>query len=124
MPSNSDTTGFTNHTVENVQNIATQSESYNNNENFRLRLNTAVKNWMENSGIQTAILDSGATGNILTINAPIKNINPNVHQLRVTLLDGTNINTMVQGEIDWPHLPQQARGAYVIPKLTNDHSYP
>ena len=70
-------------------------KAYDKNRNFGRRLNAAATKWMNNVEIKMAILDSGATGNFLTINAPIKNVNPNV-----TLPGGTNINSTVQGEID------------------------
>lgn len=104
FPSSLNPMSFKNYAFEQAKNIAAT--------------NPAAPKWLNNDMLKMAILDLGATGNFLIINAPVCKINPNVQPLQVTLLDGNNIEAMVQGENNWPHLPPQARKAYIIPKLT------
>jgi hypothetical protein len=72
---------------------------------------TSIKAW--------AILDSGATSNFLTTNAPATNVQPADKPLVAQLPNGAQVQLTHTCLLNLPMLPKAARQAHIIPGLAS-----
>jgi hypothetical protein len=72
---------------------------------------TPIKAW--------AILDSGATSNFLTTNAPVTNVQPANKPLVVQLPNGAQVQSTHTCLLNLSMLPAAARQAHIIPRLAS-----
>ena len=68
---------------------------------------------------QDAILDSGTTGNYLTINSPVDNLTPTPNGVRAKIPDGTILEASHQCELRLPQLPAKARIGHIFTEFKN-----
>jgi hypothetical protein len=66
-----------------------------------------------------AILDSGTTGNYLTINSPVSNIIPTPNGVRAAIPDGKILQASHQCELWLPKLPPNARVGHIFQEFKN-----
>ena len=68
---------------------------------------------------QDAILDSGTTGNYLTINSPVDNLTPTPNGVRAKIPDGTILQASHRCELRLPQLPAKARIGHIFTEFKN-----
>jgi hypothetical protein len=66
-----------------------------------------------------AILDSGTTGNYLTVDSAVTNIKPTPNGIQAKIPDGTILQATHQCELRLPNLPPKARVAHVFKEFHN-----
>ena len=66
-----------------------------------------------------AILDSGATDNLLVDSSDVKNRRDNHVPINVTLTDNTKIPSLHKCELNLPNIPAPANEAYILPGMKN-----
>ena len=64
------------------------------------------------------MLDSGKTDHFISVQASVKNVRPTKNAINVTIPNGEQMNSTHECDIDWPLLPQRARGRHIIPALS------
>ena len=70
-----------------------------------------IKDW--------AILDSGATSHFLVTAAPTSDVSPATSPLKVTIPDGSQVQSTHTCKLAIPELPEQARLGHIIPGLAS-----
>ena len=65
------------------------------------------------------MLDSGTTGNFISVRANVANIRPTSAPISAVIPNGDTIVSTHDCDIDWPFLPPQARKGHILPGLAN-----
>jgi len=68
---------------------------------------------------QFAISDSGATGHFVMEDAPVTNVRPTRHPVRITCPNGETMSSTHECNLDIPWLPQEMTKAHIVPGLTH-----
>ena len=63
------------------------------------------------------MLDSGTTGNFITVNVKVKNIRPANNLLNIIIQDGNTLESTHDCDIDWPLIPKSATAAHIVTQL-------
>ena len=67
---------------------------------------------------QYGMLDSGTNDHFISVHVSVKNVRPTKKAINVTIPNGEQMNSTYECDIDWPLLPQRARGRHIIPALS------
>ena len=67
----------------------------------------------------TAIADTGSTGNFFTVNTPVINVRPSVMPIAIRNPNGTVMYSTHDAELNLPSLPLSARQGHIVPSLTS-----
>ena len=101
--------------------VSTKNNSCNNyysaleDDNDEEENNTKPKN---SAATHYGILDSGTTDYFISVQTSVKNVRPTKNVINVTIPNGDHMNSTHECDIDWPLLPQRARGGHIIPALS------